>query len=156
MALATGALTAATLVPKIPALLKGIYNSKHLMSILLGGTVLGGTALSEMGKAGERGLSREQIALQKMIAEAQAKAAERGTKESRKSTQKYMDQLMKMRASEKREARESEMMESFTRSQDRQMSLVVQALQGMTQRPTGAPKQPGGGGGMMDLMRSNY
>ena len=155
MALATGALTAATLIPKIPALLKGIYNSKHLMSILLGGTVLGGTALSEMGKAGERGLSREQIALQKMIAEAQAKAAERGTKESRRSTEKYMEQLLKLKATEKREARESEMLQSFTASQDRQMALVVQALQGMTQRPTGAPREPGGGG-MMALTRGNY
>jgi hypothetical protein len=153
MALATGALAAAALLPKIPAALKAIYGSKHLLSMLLAGGILGGTALSEYGKAGERGLTREQIALQKILAESRAAAAERGTKEARKRTEKYMERLLKMRTAEKREARESEMLESFTRSQDRQMALVLQALQGMTQRPTGAPRAPGGG--MMDLMRSN-
>ncbi len=109
MALVTGALAAGSLLSKLPSALKGIYNSKHFLSLLLGGGFLGSTALSEAGKAGERGLSREQIALQKMMADAQAKASERGTKEARRNTEKYMAQLLKIRTSEKREARESEM-----------------------------------------------
>ncbi|KKM18014.1 hypothetical protein LCGC14_1669970 [marine sediment metagenome] len=156
MALGLAAAAAIPLLTKLPAALKGIYNSKHFLNLLIGGGFLGSTALSEMGKAGERGLTREQISLQSLLAKSQAGAAERGTKESRKRTEKYLEQLMKIRAGEKRDVRESEMLESFTRSQDRQMSLVVQALQGMTQRPTGAPRQPGGGGGMMDLTRGNY
>jgi len=140
------------LLAKIPGALKALYASKHFWPGAVGGAFLGSTALGEMGKAGERGLSREQIALQKLMSEAQVGAAKKVTEASQKRTEKYMDELMKARKEEKKEAREAVLMQTFSQSQDRQMALVMQAVQAMSQRPSVA----GSSSGMLGVMRGNF
>jgi hypothetical protein len=143
----------APLMLKVPAAIKAAMASKHFLSLLIASGFLGQTALSELGKAGERKTARKQIDLQRLLAEGQAEATKTSVLESRKQTKEYMEQLLKMKAVEKREAREAQTLERFTASQDRQMALIMQALQGMSQRPAGAPAEPGVG--MLAMTRSN-
>jgi hypothetical protein len=131
------------------------FGAKHLLSLLMGGAFLGSTALGEYGKAGERGLAREQIELQKLLGVAKAETSKRMTKESRAATEKYTKSLLKAKRDERRQARELALMESFSRSQDRQMALILQAVQGIASQPTGAPSRTAGGSGMLGLMRSS-
>lgn len=127
------------------------FGSKHLLSLLLGAGFLGSTISTEVGKAGERGLSREQIALQKILGESQAKATKRSVKEDRARTKEYTEALLKAQRQEKKDAREAALMQSFTHSQDRQMAMVMQAIQGLSQSSrTTSPS-----GGMVNLMRSS-
>ena len=135
---------------KLPKYLKKFYNSKHFLTTLLGGGYLVGKGTEAFGQAGERGLSREQIELQKLIQQASMGATKMSIKESRANTKKYMDMLIKAKAVEAREARDIESMRSFTQSQDRQMALVLQAVQAIGQR------QPGAGGGMLGTMRRGF
>lgn len=148
----------AALVPmlaKAPAALKALYASKHFWPLLIGGGFLGQTALGEVGKAGERGLSREQIRMQRLMAESQAIATRRATEESRERAKEYTKTLLKAKKEERKESREARLMESFMTSQDRQVALLMQAIQGIAQqRPQYQPASAEGGGGMLGLMRS--
>ena len=130
---------------------KSGFVDKHFLEMLIGGTYAGSTVLGEWGAAGERGISREQIALQKLLGTQQAAATKRSVTEDRKRAKEYMNKLLEMRVAEKKEAREATMLQSFTQSQDRQMALVLQAMQGIAQ--TSRPSSRGGGG-MVNLMRS--
>ncbi len=141
-------------IPKLLAGIKGL-STGQLLGLLATGGFLGSTALTEYGKVGERGLSREQIALQKILGESQAKATKRSVKEDRAKSDKYMKTLLKMQQAEKREARDAAMMQSFTQSQDRQMAMIMQAVQAQSQRQMGAATQSSGVG-MISSMRSNY
>lgn len=141
---------AAKLGPPALAAMK-TFGSKHLLTLLLGGAFLGSTGLTEYGKAGERDLSREQIRLQKLLGESQAEATKLSVKEDRKRTKEYMDALLKAQRVEKREAREAALLQSFTQSQDRQMAMVMQAMQGISQ-----VSRPSSAGGMVNMMRSNF
>ncbi len=132
-------------------LLKAFYGSKHFLTALIGAGYLGSTAVGAYGQAGERGLTREQMRLQGIMGKASAEATKRGVKESRANTKKYIAALLKAQREERRETRDIESMRSFTASQDRQMALVLQAVQAIGQ------KQPGtGGGGMLGLMRGGF
>lgn len=128
------------------------FISKHLLTLLIGGGILGGQALGAYGQAGERKLARGQMELQAKLAGTSAEAGKRATKESRARTEEYTKQLMKLRKEEKRESQDVAAMESFTASQDRQMALVLQAIQSMSQ-PSRAPSM---GGGMVSLMRGGF
>jgi len=148
------AIGAASLIPKVASAAKAAYASKHFWPGLFMALFGGQTALGQLGKAGERGLSREQLALQKMIAEAQAEATKRMTEESRMRTKEYTQMLMKAQKEERRESRERDLLESFMGSQDRQVALILQAMQGISQqRPQFRPGSSGGG--MVGLIRSN-
>ena len=140
---------------KIPAALKALYGSKHFLTALLGAGYLGSTAVGAVGQAGERGLTREQMRLQTLMTKASAEATERGVKESRARTKEYMKTLLKVKKEEKKEAREFMALQSFTESQNRQMALVIQAIQAMSQRQMGAATQAPGAG-MMGLMRGGF
>jgi len=131
------------------------YASKHFIPALLGAGYLGSTAVGAMGQAGERGLAREQLRLQELMGKASAEATERGVKESRARTKEYMETLLKMRKEEKKEARELAALQSFQQSQDRQMALIIQAIQTMGQRQMGAATQAPGTG-MLGLMRGGF
>lgn len=133
---------------KIPAALKAFYGSKHFLTALLGAGYLGSTAVGAIGQAGERGLTREQLRIQTLIQGASAEATKMTVKESRANTKKYIDALIKAKREERAETRDLMAMQSFQQSQDRQMALVLQAVQAIGQR------QPGrGGAGMLGLMR---
>lgn len=153
-ALAAGKI-AGTAALKIPAALKAFYGSKHFLSALLGAGYLGGQGLTALGQAGERGLSREQIRLQGVISKASAEATKRSVTESRARTKEYIAALLKAKKEEAREARETAALQSFTQSQDRQMALVIQAIQALSQRQAGASTQAPGGG-MVGLMRGSF
>lgn len=146
---------AAGVATKIPAALKALYGSKHFLTALLGAGYLGSTAVGAYGQAGERGLTREQMRLQTLLAKTSAEATKRGVKESRARTKEYMKTLLKVKKEEKKEAREFAALQSFAQSQDRQMALVIQAIQTMGQRQGGAATQAPGAG-MLGLMRGGF
>lgn len=140
---------------KLPALLKAFYASKHFLPALLGAGYLGSTAVGAVGQAGERGLAREQLRLQELMGKASAEATERTVKESRTRTKEYINALLKAKKEEAKETRELAAMQSFTESQNRQMALVIQAIQAMSQRQMGASTQAPGAG-MLGLMRGDF
>lgn len=143
---------AAAAAVKIPAALKALFASKHFITALLGAGYLTSTAVGAAGQAGERGLAREQMRLQAILGKTSAEATKRGVKESRARTKEYIAALLKAKKEEAKETRELAALQSFTRSQDRQMALVIQAVQTMSQRQMGAATQAPGGG-MLGLMR---
>ncbi|KKL79132.1 hypothetical protein LCGC14_2017920 [marine sediment metagenome] len=151
-AIAAGGAALLPYLLKIPKYAKMLYQSKHFIPALMGTAYLGSTALGAVGQAGERGLTREQMKLQALLGTASAEATKRGVKESRARTKEYIDALLKAKKEEAKEARETAALQSFTQSQDRQMALVIQAMQAMSQRQMGASTQATGGG-MLGLMR---
>lgn len=144
---------AAAAALKIPAALKALYGSKHFLTALLGAGYLTSTGVGAYGQAGERGLSREQMRLQALLAKSSAEATKRGVKESRARTKEYIKALLKAKKEEAKEMREFAALQSFTQSQDRQMALVMQAMQALSRKQMGASTQAPGGG-MLGLMRS--
>jgi len=157
--MAAPVLALATLLPllaKIPGALKALYASKQFLPLLLGGTYLGSEVLGQAGKAGERGVSREQLKLQELLARTSAEATKTSVKESRAQTEKLMKELRENRREEAKEVREANLMQSYVNSQDRQLALVLQAMQGVSQSTPqlGAPQYPRSG--MVGMMRSNY
>jgi len=129
------------------------FISKHLLSLLIGGGIIGGQALGEIGRSGERKLARGQMELEATLAKSSAEAGKKATAESRARAKEYTEQLLKAKREERRESRDIAAMESFTQSQDRQMALILQAIQAMSAKPMGAGTQAPGGGGMLGLMR---
>ncbi|KKK54241.1 hypothetical protein LCGC14_3086720 [marine sediment metagenome] len=154
IALAGGAAALPYLL-KIPKYAKMLYKSKNFIPLLLGAGYLGSTAVGAAGQAGERGLSKEQMKLQTLLSKASAEATKRGVTESRAKTKEYIKALMKSKREEAKESRDLQAMQSFTQSQDRQMALVIQAMQAMGQRQGGASTQAPGGG-MLGLMRGGF
>ena len=108
-----------------------------------------------LGQAGERGLAKEQIELQRLLGKASAEATKRSVKESRARTKEYVSALLKAKKEESREARDLAALQSFTESQNRQMALVIQAIQALSQRQMGA-STAGAGAGMLGLMRGGF
>jgi len=129
------------------------FISKHLLSLLIGGGILGSQVLGEVERGGERKLSRERMNLEALLAETSAEAGKKATIESRKRTKEYTEQLLKLKREERREARDIAAMASFTASQDRQMAMILQAVQGLSARPGGASTGAPVRGGMLNLMR---
>ena len=127
---------------------KAATKSKYLLHGLGYGALGSSMLLGAYGQAGERGLSREQLKLQGLMGKASAEATKMSVKESRANTKKYIEALLKAKAEERHETRDLEAMRSFTQSQDRQMALVLQAVQAIGQRQPGAS-----GAGMLGLMR---
>ena len=145
------ALAAGMVAGKSLAALKALYGSKHFITALIGAGYFGGMGVEALGQAGERGLAREQIGLQATMGKASAEATKRGVKESRANTKKYIDALLKAKKEEAKETRDIAALHSFTQSQDRQMALVLQAIQAIGQR------QPGSGSaGMLGVMRGGF
>ena len=130
---------------------KAAYKSKRFVPGLGYGFLGGSMLLGAAGQRGERGLTKEQLKLQTLMQKASAEASEMMVKESRAKTKEYMKTLIKSKKEEAREIRDIEAMRSFTASQDRQVALVLQAVQAIGQR------QPGrGGAGMLGLMRGGF
>jgi len=149
-ALAAGKATGLTLKA-----LKAFYASKAFWPTLFGAGYLGSTGAEAYGQAGERGLAREQMGLQAQMGKASAEATERTVKESRARTKEYMKTLLKVKKEERKEAREFAALQSFTESQNRQMALVLQAVQTLSQRQMGAATQSPGAG-MVGLMKGAF
>lgn len=129
------------------------FISKHLLSLLIGGGILGSQVLGEVGRGGERKLARGQMELQTKLAETSVEAGKRATKESRARAKEYTEQLLKAKREERTQMRDIAAMEAFTQSQDRQMALILQAMQAISARPGGASTQVPSGGGMLGIMR---
>ena len=138
----------ATYGPKILAALKGLT-----LPQIIGGGFIGSEILNQLGQAGERGLTREQLALQTALTKSSAEAAKRETKESKAATEKYLKALMKAKREEAKEEREAMLMQSFMSSQDRQTAMLLQALQGMTSMSSQTGVSPSSG--MTALLRSD-
>jgi len=118
---------------------------------------LAGTAsmgLGQIGKYGERQLAREKMSAEERVSKAGAKATQKLTRESEKRTKEYMERLLREKRTERISGRETALMQSFIGSQDRQMALILQAMQGISQTPY-APQMKRPGGGMVGLLRSN-
>lgn len=155
-AVAAGAARVALpILAKLPAYAKALYGSKHFLTALLGGGYLVGKGAEVYGQAGERGLAREQMGLQAVMGKASAEATKRGVKESRTRTKEYIKALLKAKKEDVKERREFAALQSFTQSQDRQMALVIQAIQTMSQRQMGASTQAPGAG-MVGLMKGGF
>ena len=154
-AIAAGAAKALPLLAKLPTALKALYAGKHFIPALLGAGYIGSMGVQAYGQAGERGLTREQMRLQTLLGKASAEATKRGVKESRARTKEYIKALLKSKREEAKETREMAAMQSFTESQNRQMALVIQAIQTMGQRQMGAATQAPGAG-MVGLMRGGF
>ncbi len=140
---------------KIPKYAKMLYQSKNFIPALLGAGYMGSMGVTAYGQAGERGLSQEQMRLQGLMGKASAEATKRTVKESRARTKEYIAALLKAKKEERKETRELAAMQSFTESQNRQMALVLQAVQALSQRPMGASTQSPGAG-MVGLMRGGF
>jgi hypothetical protein len=145
--------TALPYILKLPKYAKRLYGSKNFLPALIGAGYLGSEALGAVEQAGERGLTKEQLRLQNLISKASAEATKMSVEESRKNTEKYIKALMKAKREESKENRDLAALQSFTQSQDRQMALVIQAMQAMTNKQMGASTSAPGGGGMLGLMR---
>ena len=152
---AGAAKVALPLLAKLPAYAKALYGSKHFLTALIGAGYLGSTAVGAYGQAGERGLTREQMRLQGLMGKASAEATKRGVKESRAKTKEYIKALLKAKKEDVEERREFAALQSFTQSQDRQMALVIQAIQSLSRRPMGAATQAPGAG-MVGLMKGGF
>ena len=150
-----GVAKALPLLAKLPTALKALYAGKHFIPALLGAGYVGSMGVQAYGQAGERGLTREQMRLQTLLGKASAEATKRGVKESRARTKEYISALLKAKKEEAKETRELAAMQSFTESQNRQMALVIQAIQTMSQRQMGAATQAPGAG-MVGLMRGGF
>jgi len=125
-----------------------------LAFLLMAGGGVASMGLSQIGKYGERGLAREQIAAEERVGKAKEKATLKLTRESEKRAKEYMERFLREKRTERISERETALMQSFVGSQDRQMALILQAIQGMSQTPY-APQMRRPGGGMVGLMRSN-
>lgn len=132
------------------------FISKHLLSLLIGAGFLGQTALGEYGKSGERKLARAQLGAQAKIAGSSAEAGKLATKESRARAKEYTEGLFKAKREERKGARDVAAMEAFTQSQDRQMALILQAIQAISAQPAGASTAAPAGGGMLGVMRGEF
>jgi hypothetical protein len=153
--IAAGVAKGLPLLAKLPAALKALYAGKHFTTALLGTAYLGHMGTTAYGQAGERGLTREQMRLQTLLGKASAEATKRGVTESRTRTKEYIKALLKSKREEAGETRELMAMQSFTESQNRQMALIIQAIQTMGQRQMGAATQAPGVG-MVGLMRGGF
>jgi len=87
-----------------------------------------------------------------MMAKVSAEGTERTVKESHAKTKEYIKALMKAKREESRDARDIAAMKSFTESQNRQMALIINAVQALSQKQAGASTSTPGGG-MLGLMR---
>lgn len=123
-----------------------------LAILLASGAGVAGMGLGQIGKWGERGVMREQIAAKERMSKAQTESTKRLAKESEARAKEYMQQLLQEKRKERISERETQLMQSFIGGQDRQMALVLQAIQGISQTPF-APSQPSGAG-MLGLLRS--
>ena len=140
-------------LPAIAGGLKALMASEHFIPMLIASGFLGGEVLGQVGKAGERGVAREQINLQSLLAESQAEATKRATLDARKGSKENMAALLKAKKEERKEGREAALLQSFMQGQDRQSAMLMQAIQGMTQTQSRSPNL---GAGMLGLMRGNF
>jgi len=125
-----------------------------LALLLMAGGGVASMGLGQLGKYGERGLAREQIAAEERVGKAKTKAEQKLTRESERRTKEYIERMLREKRTERISEKETALMQSFVGSQDRQMALILQAMQGISQTPYAPqPKQPGGG--MVGLLRSN-
>ena len=127
----------------------GPWASKKLPWLLGAGWM----GLGEFEKAGERGLMKEQLRLQGEMGKSSAEAAKKGTKESRRMAEKYLQILTQAKRDEAREERESLLMQSYMESQNRQVAMLLQAMQGLTATAPQTGINPSAG--MTALLRSN-
>lgn len=150
-AIAAGAVKALPYAMMIPGLLKKFYKSKAFWPTVTTAGGLGMVGLSEKGKKDERKFATEQIALQKLMQEASAEATKRLTEESRSNTERYIKELVKAKEGEREQEREAMLMQAFAESQNRNMTMALSAIQGMSARPTTVPRT----GGFISTLRSN-
>ncbi len=125
-----------------------------LTMLLMSGAGVASMGLGQIGEHAERGLKREQFAVEERIGKAEQKATLKLTRESEKRSKEYIERLLREQRSERISERETALMQSFVGSQDRQMALILQAMQGIAQTPY-APQGGQPGGGMVGLLRSN-
>ena len=128
-----------------------------LMMLLMAGGGVASMGLGQIGKYGERQLARERISAEERVGKAQEKATLKLTREAEKRSKEYMERLLREKRTERISERETALMQSFVGSQDRQMALILQAMQGISQTPY-APQmgQSRGGGGMVGLLRGGF
>lgn len=124
--------------------------SPHFWNYLLTGAFVGQTALGQYGEYKGRGLTREQIRIQKLLGTSEAKATKRATEEAREQEERYTKMLLQERGKERTEAREQQLLQSWIASQDRQAMAVMQALQGIM----GSRPRYSSAAGITGLMRS--
>lgn len=118
----------------------------------MAGGFLGMTAVEEIGRAGERKMTKEELEMQKLLQEAAAEAVKKQVEDSKINTEKYIKELAKFKKEEEAKAREDEMMQAFLQGQEQNTASMMQALGGMSARPSGTPS----GGGMLGIMRQGY
>ena len=135
------------LLAKVPGALKALYKSKHFWSAAIGAGLVGQTALTEVGRAGERKLTKEQMDLQNLLGASSAEATKKLTEESKAKTKEYVKALLAAKRDEQDKELDRTMMESFMSSQDRQMAMAMQAIQAQN-----APRT----GGMTNVLRSTF
>ena len=125
-----------------------------LAMLLMSAGGVASMGLGQIGEHAERGLKRERFAVEERIGKAEQKATLKLTRESEKRSKEYIERLLREQRSERISQRETSLMQSFMGSQDRQMALILQAMQGIAQTPY-APQGNQPGGGMVGLLRSN-
>lgn len=143
----------APFIAAIPGIVKGAAVAHPYLTALYA-YMAAQMGLGEISKFGERGMSREQMRAQIQMQKASAEATKMSVKESRARSKEYMETLLKTKKEERQELRDIESMRSFQQSQDRQIALILQAVQTMGQRQGASASAPGGG--MLGLMRGGF
>lgn len=149
--MAVAAVASAT--AKAAKLLNKAMKSKGFWNYLLTAGFLGHEGLSQVSQAGDRGIKREELALQTLLGKSSAEATKREYTESRESSANMLSQLLSLRKEDMGRQRESEMMQSFQSSQDRQMAMLLSAIQGISQATSQSGVLPSSG--MVNILRSD-
>lgn len=135
------------ILAKIPGALKWFYKSKAFWPTVVTGGMLGTTAMGEMGRKGERELTKEQLELQRLLGESSAEVTKKLALESKENTKEYIKTLLAAKREERKQEIDRSLMDAFMQSQDRRMAMTMQAIQGQT-----APRT----GGMSGVLRSTF
>ncbi len=136
----------------VPGIAKGAYGAIKGMSIgkMLIAAYMASMGLDAAGRVGKYSLGKQQMNIQALMGKASAEASKMSVKESRARSKEYMEQLLKVKREDKKEARELRTMQAYQQSQDRQMAMILQTMQSIGQQRSAARPS---GGGMLGLIR---
>jgi len=145
----------AAMLSKIPGGVKSLGTIKNLLSVGIPAMFVGSVGLTQLGAMGDRNVAREKLAQDADTSRITADVMRRMTLESRAHTKELTKEQIKLLREQAKNERVSEQMKMFSESQDRQMAMLMSAIQLQAGRPTGAPSQQPGGG-MFGVMRGDY
>ena len=121
---------------------------------LLGAGYAGSLVLGQADKSGERGLTREQMAIQKIMMDAQKKAESIQLKESRTNTRDMMKQIKDLRNEERTQGRDDMLLQAMLGQQEQKMQRMMGNVSDLSQISAGTRPPYRGSQSFLGLLRS--